>query len=574
MARIGRQTFALGAAGAAADRALAELARADAGRRLWQRDASLWTASGEERWLGWLALAEDSPATRATVAACERVASRARELGLAHTLIMGMGGSSLCPDVLARSFPAAAGHPSTLVLDSTVPAAVEAAAARIDPARTAFVVASKSGGTIEPNAFCAFFWERAVRALGERAAGERFVAITDPGSSLERLARERGFGAVVAGLPDVGGRFSALSAFGLVPAALQGLDVADWLARARAMARACGPDVAADANPGLRLGAAIGALAAAGRDKLTLAISPAIASFGGWLEQLVAESTGKRGRGVVPIDGEPLPAPDRAGDDRLFVALRLASAPDAAQDAALDALEAAGQPVVRIELDDARDLAGEIFRFEVATAIAGAVLGVDPFDQPDVESAKVEARALMAAYERDGALPSPAPLVRDGELAAFADPALGEVRTLDDALARHLARAARGDYVAINAWVAMDAAHGAALARLRDAVARATRVPTTLGYGPRFLHSTGQLHKGGPDRAVVLQVGAACARDLAVPGAAYSFGVLARAQAQGDFAVLVERGRRALRVELPGRESPSGDIDDLALRIARIAART
>jgi len=569
MPTIARQTLALGRAQADFERGCAHAAHADAVARLWSRDASLFTNSGEERWLGWLDLPSDSPATRATVAACEAAAARARSLGLEKTLLMGMGGSSLCPDVLARTFPTAKGHLSTIVLDSTAPDAVAAAERQLDLARTCFVVASKSGGTIEPNAFAAWFWERAVAMLGERAAAERFVAITDPGSSLERLARERGFGAVIAGLPDVGGRFSALSAFGLLPAALQGIDLADWLARARAMARACGPDIVLGANPGALLGVAIGALAKTGRDKLWLALAPELAAFGGWVEQLVAESTGKRGRGVVPIDGAPLPAPGEDVDDAVFVALGLSGRPDPEQARAIAALEAAGHPAVRIELDDPRDLAGEMFRFEFATAIAGAVLGVDPFDQPDVESAKVEARALMAAYERDGALPAPQPIARDASASAFADARLGSVRDIDDAIARHFARAVRGDYVAINAYVAMDEANATALARLRAAVARATRVATTLGYGPRFLHSTGQLHKGGPDSAIVLQIEVRPARDLAVPGTGYGFGVLCGAQARGDFAVLAQRGRRALRIELAAESGCARALEDLAARVER-----
>ena len=540
-------------------------------RRLWARDSSLWTDRGEDQWLGWL----DLPATPAHVLETyTELARSAHQDAVRHVVVMGMGGSSLCPDVLAQSFAPAAGQPTTLVLDSTVPAQIARVARQLDWSRSWFLVPSKSGGTIEPNCLLAFFHERAVRELGEAEAGARFLAITDAGSSLESVARERGFRAIVPGVPSVGGRFSALSAFGLLPAALQGIDVADWLARAARMADACGPDAPAAANPGAQLGVAIAALAAAGRDKLTLAISPGLAALGAWIEQLVAESTGKHGAGVVPIVGEALPDPEQAGDDRLFVYTRLQTAPDTAQDAAIDALAAAGQPIVRIDVADPRDLAAEIFRWEFATAPSGAVLGLNPFDQPDVESAKLEARSLMAAYERDGSLPQRKPLLRadapdgDGTWTLYADPGLGDAADLDSALRHHFARAGRGDYLANNAHVDMSEANAGPLARLRHTLGRRLGIATTLGYGPRFLHSTGQLHKGGPGTGIFLQLTADDAEDLPIPGQRYSFGVLAQAQAQGDFAVLCERGRRALHIHLPADTTTA--LERLADRVERV----
>jgi transaldolase/glucose-6-phosphate isomerase len=566
---LATQEFSLGVGSDAHEAAMARFERSNGVRRLWARDASLWTGGDEASWLGWLDLPE---APRAQLDELRTLADAARREGVRDVVVLGMGGSSLCPDVLSRSFAPGAGRPRVLVLDSTVPAQIAALDGALDLDRTWFVVSSKSGGTIEPNSHLAWFHARCVEQLGADEAGRRFVAITDPGSSLEQVARERGFRATVAGIPSVGGRFSALSAFGLLPAALQGIDLDDWLGRARAMARACGADVPARENAGVALGVAIGALAATGRDKLVLAISPALATLGGWLEQLVAESTGKHGTGVVPIDGEPLPAPGHAGDDRLFVYTRVASAPDAAQDAAALALEAAGLPVIRIGIDEPRDLAGEMFRWEVATAVAGAVLGIDPFDQPDVESAKVEARALMAAYERDGALPDAVPLLDTGEVALYGDPGLTAEPELERALTQHLSRARPGDYLAINAFVAMDPANAAPLERLRRALGRQLGLPTTLGYGPRFLHSTGQLHKGGPDRGVFLTLTADDAHDLPVPGQAWTFGVLKQAQALGDHAVLCERGRRALRVHLRAGRDVAGALDRLAGHVERALA--
>lgn len=530
--------------------ALADWRAGDKVRRLWRGDATLWTGGEEARWLGWLRIVEEM---RGQAAALRRLADDARGAGFRHALVLGMGGSSLCPEVLRATFGALPDRPDLIVLDSTVPAQVRSFAARIDPARTLFVVSSKSGSTVEPNVFKQFFFEL-VRSTGI-APGERFVAVTDPGTKLDALARAEGFRHVLPGVPSIGGRYSALSSFGMAPAAVMGLDVDAFLARAARMVQACGPETPPEKNPGVALGVLLATLAQQGRDKLCFALSPGIAALGAWLEQLVAESTGKHGKGLVPVDGERIAAPERYGADRVFVQLRLEKDPAREQDAALEALERAGHPVVRIALDDPMALGEEFFRFELATAVAGAILGIDPFDQPDVEASKVETRKLVSAYEESGALPGELPALEDAGLRLFADPRNASAlrRAGGDAaswLAAHFARLRPGDYAAFNAYVEMCPEHHEELQALRHAVRDARRVATTLGYGPRFLHSTGQLHKGGPNRGVFLQITADDAEDLAIPGQRYGFGVLARAQALGDFEVLAARERRALRVHL------------------------
>lgn len=504
---------------------------AEATRRLWSLDASLWTGRDEYQWLGWLDAPGQTASGLGPITAIADDAAR----GCRQVAVLGMGGSSLCPFVLAESFGPQRGAPRLQVLDSTDPAQVRALDAALDLPHTWFVVASKSGSTLEPNLMHDHFLARMREAVGPEHAGAHFVAITDPGSQLEARARADGFRAIVLGEPTIGGRFSALSPFGITPAAMMGLDTDLLLERARAMAAACRVTPAAE-NPGVRLGVTIATAALGGRDKLTVAASPGIATVGAWLEQLVAESTGKNGKAIIPVDGEPPGAPSVYGADRLFVYLRLEEAPDAAQDAAVAALEAAGHPVVRLALRDRYDLAAQFFLWEFATAVAGSVMGVHPFDQPDVEAAKVEARRLMEAVEQGGALP--------------ADDAVRPGPSLAPALRAHLATLRPGDYFAVLAYLEMNAANAAALQVLRLRVRDRRRVATTVGFGPRFLHSTGQAHKGGPDSGVFLQVTAEAAQDLPVPGRRYTFGQVEAAQARGDAAVLARRGRRLLRVHL------------------------
>lgn len=524
-------------------------------RRLWNKDAGLWTNADEGQWLGWLDVVEQQ---RGELGKFERLAREMRAGAFEHCLLLGMGGSSLCPEVLARTFGVQPGYPELLVLDSTDPQQVRSFEKKIDYAKTIFVVASKSGSTLEPNIFKAYFFERAVQELGPERAGAQFVAITDPGSSLQRVAEADRFGRVFFGVKTIGGRYSALSDFGLVPAAISGIDVKALIERASDMVAACGPDVAPRAHPGVLLGAILGTAARMGRDKLTIVTSSALARLGTWLEQLIAESTGKQGKAILPLASEELDGPEVYGDDRVFVHLALSGDADAKQTKQLAALAAAGQPVVRIELVDLYGLAAEFFRWEIATAVAGEVLGIHPFDQPDVEASKLETKKLTAAYEETGSLPHEIPLYEGDGVELYTDDrnavelrAAAQKRTLVGYLRAHFDRIRPGDYVALLAYVEMNAAHEELLAKTRLRLRDAKHVATCLGFGPRFLHSTGQAYKGGPPSGVVLQITCDDARDLRVPGAKYTFGVVKSAQARGDFAVLADRGRRALRVHLP-----------------------
>lgn len=526
--------------------------RGDKLQRLWNRDASVWSGADEAGWLGWLDVVSSQ---RRHPNAFRRIAEDVRSAGFRHIMVLGMGGSSLGPEVLAKTFGSQAGSPQLRVLDSTVPSEIRAAGAAIDPAHTLFVVSSKSGGTAEPNAFKQHFFEIVRDAVGD-AAGSNFIAITDPGSSLEKLATRDRFRAIFHGVPSIGGRYSALSNFGMIPAAAMGLDVASFLERTQRMVDACAPG-SERGNPGLVLGVVLGTLARSGRDKVTIVVSPGIAGLGSWLEQLIAESTGKRGRGIVPITDELPGTPAVYGDDRLFVQVRLAPAPSPEQDAAVDALEKAGQPVVRIEIADRMDLGQEFFRWEFATAVAGSLLEVNPFDQPDVEASKVETRKLTAAYEQNGEISEPDAFLEADGLRFFANPAntrflrsAAQGRGVEAVLGAHLARLESGDYFAVNAYIERNQANTDELQAIRHAVRDGMRVATTLGFGPRFLHSTGQLHKGGPNSGVFLQITSDDDEEIPIPGGRLGFGALKRAQAQGDFDVLADRDRRILRVHL------------------------
>ena len=516
--------------------------------RLWARDGSLWAASGKApadlaAWLGWL----DLPATTPDrVGELERLAREVRADGYLRAAVLGMGGSSLAPELFSRVFgdpmgaaPGASGL-ELRILDSTHPDAVRGFREWAETSRTIFCVSSKSGSTTEPNAFHA--------AMSAHAPALDFVAITDPGSALADLARSQGFRAIVDGQPDVGGRYSALSAFGLLPAALHGVDVEGLLAQARRMADAC--RLPARDNPGLQLGVAMGEAARAGRDKLTIFTSLRLASLGDWVEQLVAESTGKAGRGIVPIVHEPLRDAAAYGEDRIFVVITEADGQHDDIARLASELEGLGHPVTRITLSDPLEIGAEFVRWEVATAAAGAILEIDPFDQPNVQEAKDATRNLLDAYRRDGALPQPAPLVAEPGLAAYGDPAtLGDNPvTVDGALRTLFESAGEGDYVALLAYLP-----GETMGRLqgmRGMIGQRTGLATTLGIGPRFLHSTGQLHKGGPPSGVFLQITAEPQRDLPIPGWQESFGTLIAAQAAGDLAALQQRGRRVLRLHL------------------------
>lgn len=520
--------------------------------RLWARDASLWTGGDEARWLGWLGAIEHQ---RGQIDAHTALAAAFRDEQVTDLLLLGMGGSSLGPEVIGRVLGASVGWPRLHVLDSTDPSQVRSVEARVDLAMSTVIVASKSGTTLEPNIFHRYFFGRIQERLGAHRAGRRFVAITDPGSQLEDVARRDGFRATIHGDPSIGGRYSVLSPFGIVPAALIGVDVAELLKRAGAMADACRNG--GTTNPGLRLGVVLGIAALQGRDKLTIVASPTVAPLGTWLEQLIAESTGKNGRGIIPVDLEQLGSPDEYGDDRVFVYVRFRPAPDSQQDQRIDALMQRGQPVVRIDIAEPYDLAQEFFRWEVATAVAGAVVGINPFDQPDVEASKVETRALTDAFDATGKLPAERPLCDDGLLQVFTDGAnasalaVGQGGGVRDWLRAHLSQLRPDDYFALLAYLQMSDGNIDELQAIRHAVRQRFRVATCLGFGPRFLHSTGQAYKGGPNSGVFLQVTCDEAGDLPVPGRRYTFGVVKAAQARGDFDVLAARGRRALRVHLP-----------------------
>ena len=523
--------------------ALANLQERNVVARVWQRDHTVWKPDSKEITdrLGWLTV---TGWMRQDLPLLTSLAETVRAEGYRHVALLGMGGSSLGPEVLHRTFGSAPGYPELLVLDSTVPAWIEAVAHAIDPRRTLFLVSSKSGGTIETLSLYRYFRDLVEAAAGDSKAGMNFVAITDPGAPLETLARDQGFRRAFANPADIGGRYSVLSYFGLVPAALIGMDVGALLDRADAMSAACAAGVPVQDNPGAHLGAVMGGAAVEGRNKLTLLTSPSIGSFGLWVEQLIAESTGKEGAGIVPIAGEPAPSsPDFYGNDRLFAYLRVEDDDNSELEAQVNALEAAGHPVVRLDLADKLDLGAEFFRWEFATAVAGAVMGIHPFDQPNVQQAKDLTDQVLRERQSAGALPAPeAP------------------RSVENLLSD---AGEDGGYVAIMPYVHATAEIEAAFDSLRRRILERKRLPTTLGYGPRFLHSTGQLHKGGPATGYYLQITAERRRDLQVPEAPYTFGALADAQALGDLRALKAKGRRAAAVRLeevtPGAIEAIGD---------------
>ncbi|MBR0742038.1 bifunctional transaldolase/phosoglucose isomerase [Bradyrhizobium liaoningense] len=553
---LDRQSLSLGdGLGKAVSKSTEEWRASAKIRRLWQRDKSVWTGTDEDKWLGWL----DS-AAKADIADYQDYAGRVKGQKFSDAVVLGMGGSSLGPEVLAETFGKKPGFPKLHVLDSTDPAQVRAMEARIDIANTVFIVSSKSGGTTEPNAMKDYFHEQVAKAVGTKVkTGHRFIAVTDPGSSLEKAAKKLNYARIFHGEPSIGGRYSVLSPFGLVPAATAGIDVKTFVRHALAMARSCGPDVPPSENPGVQLGLAMGLAGLEGRDKVTILASKTIADFGAWAEQLIAESTGKEGKGLIPIEGEPLGDTSVYGNDRFFIDIRIEGEADAAHDSMLAAIEAAGHPVVRILMKSIDHLGQEFFRFEMATAVAGSILGINPFDQPDVEAAKIKTRELTSAFEKTGALPDEEPVVSTDEADLYTDEtnaaalrAAGANGDLTSWLKAHLSRSGDGDYVALLGYIARDKTTIDALQTMRLEVREKRQVATCAEFGPRFLHSTGQAYKGGPDSGIFLQITADDAKDLSVPGQKASFGVIKAAQARGDFDVLTERGRRALRVHLKG----------------------
>ena len=530
-------------------------------KRLWERDSSLWTGEDESKWLGWLDIVEEQLAQHDSL---QKFAKDVQTRGFEHILLLGMGGSSLCPEVLRMTFGRIPHFPTLHVLDSTDPAQVKAFEHQIDIGKTLFIVSSKSGSTLEPNIFKQYFFERAKQLVGANKVGSHFVAVTDPDSKMQQVAESDHFLHVFFGRASIGGRYSALSNFGMVPAAAMGLDTRKFLDRSAEMVRACGAGLKVEDNPGVVLGIVLGAAANAGRDKVTIITSKGISDLGAWLEQLIAESTGKIGKGIIPVDGEHLGSPDVYGKDRVFAYIRLENEADSDQDAKVAALEKAGHPVVRIVMPDIYDLGAEFFRWEIATAVAGAIIAINPFNQPDVEASKLATRALTSEYEAKGSLPAEKAILEDSGIRLFTDDknaaelakAVGE-KSIAGYLKAHLSRIHPGDYFAVLGYVQMNEEHEQSLQALRHEIRDKKHVATCLGFGPRFLHSTGQAYKGGPNSGVFLQVTCDDAVELPVPGQKYTFGVVKAAQARGDFQVLAERGRRALRVHL-GKDLKSG----------------
>ncbi len=528
---------------------------ADRVRRLWNRDPSLWTDGDEHRWLGWLDITDQQ---LAHLPLLTDLAGETSRRGFTHAVLLGMGGSSLCPEVLRATFGRQPGYPELHVLDSTDPAQIRAVEKQVRLATTLFIVSSKSGSTLEPTILKQYFFEQVQRLVGVKAAVKQFIVITDPGSALQQAAETSDVRQLYFGVPTIGGRYSALSNFGMVPAAVMGLDIEQFLESAEEMVEACFPSVPVKENPGLVLGTILGVFAKRGRDKMTIVASPGLASFGAWLEQLLAESTGKGGKGIIPVDREAVGDPSVYGSDRLFLYIRLQVAPERSQDEAIDQLERAGHPVVRVSVTDLYDLGQEFFRWEFATAVAGSIMGLNPFDQPDVEASKTATRRLTTEYERTGMLPADKPIAEAQGIGLYADPqyaarlrgTAGAVPSVEGYLAAHLNLLTPGDYFALLAYLEMSPVHEAELQAMRHVVRDVKHVATCLGFGPRFLHSTGQAYKGGPNNGLFLQVTCEDAADLSVPGQRYTFGVVKAAQARGDFQVLAERGRRVLRIHV------------------------
>jgi transaldolase / glucose-6-phosphate isomerase len=524
-------------------------------KRMWAKDASLWTNTDESKWLGWLTIVAEQIAQHDKL---KKVAADIEKAGFTHCVLLGMGGSSLCVEVFAKTYGHEPGRPQMHVLDSTDPAQIRTIEKNIDINKTIFIVASKSGSTLEPNIFKQFFYDLVTKAVGAAEAGKRFIATTDPGSHMQKVAEADHFRNIFYGVPSIGGRYSALSNFGMVPAAIQGVGIAKFLERAEEMVMGCGASVAADKNPGAILGAVLGTGQKLGRDKVTLFTSAGISDLGAWLEQLIAESSGKEGKGLIPVDREAIGASGVYGNDRIFVYVRLDGSSDAKLDADVDALEKAGQPVVRIGVADKYDLGQEFFRWEIAVAVACSIIGINAFNQPDVEASKIETRKLTDEYEKVGSLPAESPFFEGNGIKLFTDlkntdalkQAVGSDASLVGYLKAHLNRLKAGDYLGLLAYIERNDAHQAQLQTVRHSIRDKKKVATCLGFGPRFLHSTGQAYKGGPNSGVFLQITCDDAADLAVPGQKYTFGIVKAAQARGDFQVLADRNRRALRVHL------------------------
>ncbi len=516
--------------------------------RVWKRDASVWTNDDEAKWLGWLDIVKTELNDLQKYA---DFADSAKDFS--DIVLLGMGGSSLGPEVFSITF----GKQNFYILDSTVPAQIKTLESKIDLANTLFIVASKSGSTLEPNTFKQYFYEQVSEAVGRDNAGRQFAAITDPNSKMQKVAERDNFGNIFFGNPEIGGRFSVLSVFGMIPAAAMGIDVEDFLNRTSEMVSACKNENPTE-NAGAILGLILGVCQTSGRDKLTIFTSPEIHDVGAWLEQLIAESTGKDDIAIVPVDREMIQSPENYGDDRIFAYLKLEGESNQETEAKIAALEKSGHPVVRITLADKMNLGQEFFRWEFATAVAGAIMEINPFNQPDVEAAKIEAKKITEKYEETGELPKETPFYQErdiklftsDEYAAQLDKFIEGEKSLEKYLESHLAHLQENDYFALLAYIERNAENEKLLQAIREKVLEAKLVATCLGFGPRFLHSTGQAYKGGANNGVFLQITSDDATDLQVPDQKYTFGVVKAAQARGDFQVLLDRERRALRVHL------------------------
>ncbi|MDT4966806.1 MAG: transaldolase / glucose-6-phosphate isomerase [Acidobacteriota bacterium] len=555
-----RLTASLGKYAEAVNAAIKESDKGDVIRRMWRKDAGLWKEDEAHQKiiknaLGWLTVPDAMIGVEDDLIA---FADRIRGVRqFKHVMLCGMGGSSLCPEVFRQTFGIQDGYPELLVLDSTDPDALASFAGQINLEHCLFIISSKSGTTTEPLVFYKYWYDQVGKVKAN--AGDCFVAITDPGTQMEKMAIEDKFKRIFLNPPDIGGRYSALSYFGVVPAALMGLDIKKLLDRAERVVHSCAAVVPAADNPGAKLGAILGECARAGRDKLTIVTDPKISALGLWIEQLIAESTGKEGKGILPVAGETLGTPSVYGDDRLFVSIAVGKL-DGDTEVKLKALEAAGHPIVYRTLTDLYDLGEEFFLWEIATAFAGWRLGINPFDQPNVQESKDATRELLEKFEKEGALAEQSIVATDGVLTIYADePMLSSLASssVEAALASHLAQVKAGDYIAMLDYVEETSEHEALIQQIRTHLRDATRCATTTGYGPRFLHSTGQLHKGGGANGVFLQVTAPDGGDLPIPGQSYTFSVLKQAQALGDFRSLSSRGRRAIRVDL-GADTMAG----------------
>ncbi|HSZ12090.1 MAG TPA: bifunctional transaldolase/phosoglucose isomerase, partial [Rhizomicrobium sp.] len=549
--RLVQMSQSLGDAKADVDAAIVEWTHGGKIRALWAKDKTLWTNADEDKWLGWLDIVERETADPR---AFEEFASWAKREGVTDVVLLGMGGSSLGAEVFTECFGPQSGAPKLHVLDSTDPDQIRALESAVNIERTLFIVSSKSGSTLEPNILKDYFHSKS----------HRFVAITDPGSSLEKAAKKEDFSHVFLGDPAIGGRYSVLSKFGLIPAAAMGLDVKRLLSSTQDMIASCSELTPPENNPGVKLGIALGVLAAKhGHDKITISASKTLSSVGLWLEQLIAESTGKQGKGLIPIDNEPLAKPDVYGNDRVFVHLSLKGETEAD---GLATLEKSGQVVIRLALENVYQLGQLFFLSEIAVAVAGAVIGINPFDQPDVEASKIETRKLTDQYEHDGKLPEEKPAARFDSVLVFARgknaEALSGANSLADALRAHLKSLSPGDYFAFLAFIDHNKKHEAMLKSMRTRIRDVKKVATCAEFGPRFLHSTGQAYKGGPNSGVFITITANPVQDVNVPGRKFSFGVVEKAQAVGDFAVLSERGRRCLRIHLDNADAGLQQLND------------